>query len=194
MKTILLATRNKDKYRIISKLLSTENFKNYDFLSLNDINDEIINEKEIGNVLERSYQKAINAFNSLKDKSFDYIIGIDDGIKMKGQMIENVKEYINAILDDKYLEENEKIQIVRAYTFFNKEGKNKSIVTEIPFKYVKLKESFKLEENSYPLSHVMAPLNSNKSVFELNDDETNQYYLDYSKEEFKKVELYFNDK
>ncbi len=40
----------------------------------------------------------------------------------------------------------------------------------------------------------MAPLNSNKTVFELNDDETNQYYLDYSKEEFKKVELYFNDK
>jgi len=193
MKKILLATRNKDKFRIISKLLKTDNFKDYDYLCLDDINDEIIDKKEEGDVINRSYQKALNVYSNLKNNSYDFIIGIDDGIMMKGKMIENIKNYIKSIIDNEYLEENEKIFIVRAYTFFDKNGKYKSIVTEIPFKYIPLKEKFEIKENSYPLSRVMAPLNGNKAVFALNEDETNQYYLNYSKSAFDEVENYFND-
>lgn len=193
MKQILIATRNKDKFRIISKLLSTENFKNYHFVCLDEINDEINDKKEEGDVLNRSYEKALNVYNSLSNNSFDYILGIDDGIKMKGKMIENIKDYIKSIIDNEYLIENEEIYIVRAYTFIDETGKHKSVVTEIPFKYIPVKEKFEIKENSYPLSHVMAPLNSDKAVFDLNDDETNQYYLDYSKLAFDEVEKYFND-
>lgn len=39
MKKILIATRNNDKFKIVSKLLSTNNFKNCLFYSLNDIDD-----------------------------------------------------------------------------------------------------------------------------------------------------------
>lgn len=193
MKKILIATRNKDKYSIISKLLSTDNFKNYQFISLNDIDEAIIDKKEEGDVVNRSYEKALNVFNSIKNNSYDYIVGIDDGIKMKGQMIENLKEYIKPIIDNEYLDENEEILIVRAYTFFNRDGKYKSVVTEIPFKYIPLKDKFEIRENSYPLSHVMASLDGNKSVSQLDKDETNEYYLSYSKKQFAEIEKYFND-
>lgn len=108
MKNILLATRNKDKYKIVSKLLSTKIFKDDNFYSLNEVEEKIIDKKEVGDIVNRSFEKAMNVYNNLNNNIFDYIIGIDDGIEMKGQMIENVKEYINSILEDKYLTEEKK--------------------------------------------------------------------------------------
>src|SRR5699024_1572476 len=121
MKKILIATRNNDKFRIISELLSSNNFKDSIFYSLNNIEEEITDEKETGDVIHRSLQKALNAYNNIKAE-YDYIIGVDDGIKIKEKMIENVKDYIKSIVDDKFLAQNEKVFIVRAYTFINKQG------------------------------------------------------------------------
>lgn len=193
MKKILIATRNNDKFRIVSKLLSTKNFKDFDFYSLNDIEENIINKKETGDIINRSLQKALNAHDSIKTH-YDYIIGVDDGIKIKGKIIENVKDYINLIIDDKYLQQNEEVFIVRAYTFVNKNGIYKSIITEIPFRYKRLKEKFEVLENSYPLSYVLSPVDSSKSVIQLSDDESNNYYLKFSQSKFDEVERFFNDK
>lgn len=193
MKRILIATRNKDKFRIISKLLKTNSFKEFEFLCLDDINDKIIDKKETGDILNRSYEKALNTYNNIHNNEFEYIIGIDDGIKIKGKIIENVKEYIKPIINDEYLKENEEIAIVRAYSFINSKGKRKSIITEIPFRYIKLKKDFIIEENSYPLSHVMAPVNSTTTVSELDENETNLYYLNYSNKAFEDVKLYYDN-
>lgn len=194
MKKILIATRNNDKFRIISKLLATNNFKNYAFYSLNSIEEDIIDKKESGDIINRSLEKALNAaeHENIKD-NYDYIIGVDDGIKMKGKMVENVKDYINLILDDKFLSENEQVSIVRAYTFINNKGMHISIITEIPFKYIKLKEKFAVLDNSYPLSHVLSPINSSKVVAELSEEESNTYYLNFSQSKFNEVENFFND-
>lgn len=193
MKKILIATRNNDKFKIVSKLLTTKNFKNSNFYSLNDIEEDIIDKKETGDIINRSLQKALNAHDSIKNY-YDYIIGVDDGIKMKGKIVENVKDYINLIIDDKYLQQDEKVFIVRAYTFVDKNGIYKSIVTEIPFKYKKLEEKFEILENSYPLSYVLSPIDSLKTVIQLNDDESNEYYLKFSQPKFEEVERFFNDK
>lgn len=192
MRKILIATRNRDKFRIVSKLLNTNNFKDSIFYSLNDIEEDIIDKKETGDIINRSLQKALNARNSIKN-SYDYIVGVDDGIKMKGKMIENVKDYINLIIDDKYLSQNENVFIVRAYTFIDKKGTCKSIVTEIPFKYIKLKEKLDILADSYPLSHVLSPIDSSKTVTQLSDDESNVYYLKFSQSKFDEVEKFFND-
>lgn len=191
---ILIATRNNDKFRIISKLLTTNNFKDSMFYSLNNIEEDIIDKKESGDIINRSLEKALNAaaHENIK-KNYDYIIGIDDGMKMKGKMIENVKDYINLILDDKFLSENEQVSIVRAYTFINNKGIYMSIITEIPFKYIKLKEKFDILDNSYPLSHVLSPINSSKVVSELSEEESNTYYLNFSQSKFNEVEAFFND-
>lgn len=192
MKKILIATRNKDKFRIVKMLLSTNNFKNFNFYSLDDIKEEIIDKKEIGDIENRSFQKAKNAYDVLKE-SFDYIVGVDDGIKIKGNVIENVKKYIKMIIEDDFLEEKEIVQIVRAYTFINKEGIFKSIVTEIPFEYIKLQTKINISENSYPLSYVLSPIGTLKTVVELSEEESNLYYLKYSQKEFDKVENFFYD-
>lgn len=192
MKKILIATRNKDKFKIIEKLLSTQNFTDYKYYSLDDIDESIVDKKERGSVIERSYQKALNAFNCINSK-YDYIVGVDDGIKMKRKIIENVKDYISLIIDDKFLKEGEVVYIVRAYTFINSDGIYKSVLTEIPFKYTKLKEKINIHENSYPLSNVLTPIDSLKTVIKLSADESNTYYLKYSKSSFDEVEEFFNN-
>lgn len=192
MKNILIATRNKDKFKLLSKLLSTELLKDSKFFSLNDIEDEIEDKKEVGDIKNRSYEKAMNAYLSIKNNIYQYIIGIDDGIEMKGQMIENVKEYIKDILDDKYLKEDEIVYIKKAYTFIDKNGVFKTIVTKIPFKYKKLTDHFEIEENSYPLNHVLTPVDSNLRLVDIDEEITNNYLLTYSKEGFDEVEKFFN--
>lgn len=192
MKNILIATRNKDKFKLLSKLLSTELLRDSKFFSLNDIEDEIEDKKEVGDIKNRSYEKAMNAYLSIKNNIYQYIIGIDDGIEMKGQMIENVKEYIKDILDDKYLKEDEIVYIKKAYTFIDKNGVFKTIVTKIPFKYKKLTDHFEIEENSYPLNHVLTPVDSNLRLVDIDEEITNNYLLTYSKEGFDEVEKFFN--
>lgn len=193
MENILIATRNKDKFKLLSKLLSTELLKDSKFFLLNDIEDEIEDKKEVGDIKNRSYEKAMNAYLSIKNNIYKYIIGIDDGIEMKGQMIENVKEYIKDILDDKYLKEDEIVYIKKAYTFIDKNGVFKTIVTKIPFKYKKLTNHFEIEENSYPLNHVLTPIDSNLRLVDIDEETTNNYLLTYSKEGFDEVEKFFND-
>lgn len=118
---------------------------------------------------------------------FQYIIGIDDGIKMKGKLRENVKDYIQAILDDKYLAEGEQVNIVRAYCFMEKNGTSNTVITEIPFRYKKINRKIELKEHSYPLSNVLMPFDSNKTVAEMDKEENNQYYLKYSEKKIKEV-------
>lgn len=193
MKKILIATRNKDKFKIVSKLLTSKLFKGYKCYSISNLKETIDEKKETGNITNRAFEKAKNIFDNLKNNDFDYIIGIDDGIEMKGKIIENVKDYIKLIIENKYLEENELIYITRAYSFIKNNGDNYSIFTKIPFKYKKLEYKLNIKENSYPLSHVMMPLNSNKTVIEQNDSEANNYYLKYSEKEFDSVKVFFDD-
>ena len=193
MKKILLATRNKDKFRIISKLLNPF-FKDYSFYSLDDIKDEIIDKKETGDVMNRSYEKAKNVFDCIKDNEYEYTIGVDDGIKIRGEMIENVKEYMGKIVDDELLEENEIVYIVRAYTFINNKGDKYSILTEIPFKYTKLNYKLEIEKDTYPLSYVLGPIDSDHPIKEMSPEESNEYYAKYSKDKFIEVQTYFNNK
>lgn len=193
MKKILIATRNKDKFRIVSKLLKTNLFPNANFYNISDINKEIVDEVEVGDINNRSRNKATNVFSQLDENIYDFIIGIDDGIKMKGSIVPNVKDYIKDILDDKYLTNGEIVYIVRSYTFVNKNKKIKTVITEIPFKYSKLDHEYSLEKNSYPLSHVLTSINSQVPVYKLTNDESNKYYSLYSKDSYKEIEEFFND-
>lgn len=187
MKKILVATENKDKFEIVTKILDKINDTTYEYYSLYDIKDFKKSSKEEGNIEERAYNKANQVYSNIKENDFEYIIGIDDGIKMKGTLRENVKDYINDIINDKYLFEGEQIEIVRAYCFMKKDGEYKTIITEIPFKYKKNNGTLKIEQNSYPLSNVLRRLDSKKTIAQMDKDENNQYYLKYSEEKIKEV-------
>ena len=149
MNKILIATRNKAKFKIVSKLLSISIFKNYKYYNLNDLDEEIIDKKENGDVINRSYEKAKNAYDNIKNNDFKYIVGIDDGIKIRGKIIENVKELIKPIINDEYLNNDEIVYIVRAYTFFDNTGNYYKILTEIPFKYKKIAYYLEIVGNAF---------------------------------------------
>lgn len=187
MEKILIATKNKDKFEIVTKILNKINNVSYEYYSLYDIKNLEKSDKEEGNIEVRAYNKANQIYSSIKYNHFKYIIGIDDGIKMRGILRENVKDYIKDIINDKYLSEGEQVEIVRAYCFMNEKGEYKTVTTEIPFKYQKYNGNLKIEENSYPLSNVLRPIDSDKTVAQMDKNENNQYYLKYSEKKIKEV-------
>lgn len=187
MEKILIATKNKDKFEIVTKILNKINNVNYKYYSLHDIKNFKKSDEEEGSIEERAYNKANQIYSSIKENDFEYIIGIDDGIKMKGILRENVKDYIEDIINDKYLSNGEQVEIVRAYCFMNKKGEYKTVTTEIPFKYQRFNGNLKIEENSYPLSNVLSPLTFDKTVAQMDKNENNQYYLQYSEKKIREV-------
>ena len=187
MKKILIATKNKDKFEIVTRILNKINNASYEYYSLYDIKNIEKSDKEEGNIEERAYNKANQIYSNIKENDFEYIIGIDDGIKMKGILRENVKDYIEDIINDQYLSEGEQIEIVRAYCFMNKKGEYKTVTTEIPFKYQRYNGSLKIEKNCYPLSNVLRTLTSDRTVAQMDKDENNKYYLHYSEKKIKEV-------
>ena len=187
MKKILIATKNKDKFKTIKQVLGKIAKKEYEYYSLYDIEGIQKDEKENGTIDKRAYNKANQIYQSLPNNDYEYIIGIDDGIKLKGILRENVKDYLNEIINNNYLAEGEQIEIVRAYCFMNKSGEYKSTIIEIPFKYKKYNGDLKIEENTYPLIHVLTPIDSDKPVSEISNEDDINYCLKYTIEKVKEI-------
>ena len=182
MKKVLIATTNTDKYNAVSKIFNKTIFPNnkYSLHSLKDVDKELIDEKEIGNNIERARVKAKNAYDVFKD-DFDYIVGLDDAIRIKGELHPNIKDYINKILFDNFIDDGEEYSFNRAYCIMNKKGKMYETNLEIPYIYHD-NNSIKLEEQSYPLSRVAYPIGYDKSIDELNENDEVNYYLKYVKD------------
>ena len=183
MEKVLIATTNKDKYSVVSKIFKKTIFPedDYEIVCLTD-NMNIPDEKETGNNKERARAKALNAFTHLKEYNFDYIVGLDDAMIVKGKDEPNIKEYINKILFENYLDEGEQYAFNRAYAIIDKDGKMYEVDIAIPYEYHKLKKEFKLEDHSYPLSYVSSPVGSNIPVSDLSDEEATEYFLKYVKD------------
>lgn len=189
MKTILLATSNKSKFKIVKDLLQRAGLEEteYQILSLKDINYVGPDEKEQGSIDQRAKAKAMSVSNNVSNRNdYDFIIGIDDGIELKGTIRENVKDHINKILFENYLEKDESIIFPRAYCCINKEGITFEIIAKIAYKYTP-KDNLVVEPNSYPLSQVAALLNSDKSLTDMDENEANEYYWESCKEEIIKL-------
>ena len=189
MKKILLATSNKDKFKIVKYLLQNAGLteSEYEIVSLKDINYTATDEKEEGKIDERARKKAISVRNNITEKEkYEFIIGIDDGIELKGTIRENVKDHINMILFENYLQENESIIFPRAYCCIDKYGRMYETIVKIEYQY-KHKDNLKIEPNSYPLSQVAIPLGSDKPLTEMSEEEGNKYCWEYSKNEIIKL-------
>lgn len=183
MKKVLIATTNKDKFKIVSRLFNDTIFPSSEYEILGLSSDmKIPDEKESGSNIERARAKALNAFNYLKDYNFDYIVGLDDAIIIRGKVEPNIKEYINKILYENYLEDGEEYAFNRAYCIIDKEKNIYEVNLDVPEIYHPLKGNFTLEEHSYPLSHVSYPIGYNKPVCELSEQESNNYFLKYVKD------------
>lgn len=189
MKKILVATTNKDKFKIISCLLRKSGLAedNYQILSLDDINYDGPDNKEVGDITERARRKAETVKRYFNNTTYDYFIGIDDGIILKGQMIENVKEYLKKILYENYLSDGEEIIFPRAYCIIGRGNEEVfQEVIEIPYVYMS-RDNVSLKKFSYPLSQIAAPIGYDKPIAEMTTEESNNYYWKYSETKIEKL-------
>ena len=189
MKKLLIATENKEKFKIVSWLLRKTGLteENYQILSLKDINYNGPDKKEVGDITQRARIKSETVKQYFSNATYDYFVGIDDGIILKGQMIENVKEHLKKILYENYLSDGEEIIFPRAYYIV---GRNNDEVfqevIEIPYVYMPRNNAC-IKEFSYPLSQVSAPIGYDRPIAELTTEEANNYYWKYSKLKMEKL-------
>jgi len=180
MDKVLIATTNIDKYDAVSKIFKKTIFPSNKYIILK-LSDEmnIPFEKEFGSNINRAYTKAINAYDYLKKYDFDYIVGLDDAIVIKGIIQPNIRKYINKILFENYLSDGEEYAFNRAYCILDKAKNKYEINLSIPYIYNSLKEEITLKEYTYPLSKVSYPIGYNKPICDLDEEEEVSYYLKY---------------
>ncbi len=179
-KRILFATKNHDKFKLVSNLFKAVGYVDYDFDYLGSINLPCDDIKEVGSVTDRAKQKAIYIKNFLKEKNnndFVAVIGVDDGIMIGDEIKENVKDLILPIIKGELLKDSEIIYICRAF-FIISGNKTKEIFTKIPFKYKKT-DNVEIKENSYPLSHTLTTIDNEIFISDMSKEEENNYYLKY---------------
>ncbi len=183
MKTVLIATTNNDKFDAVSKVFRNTIFPESEFI-IKQMTKEmnVPDEKEEGVNVQRARAKALNAFNHLKEYDFDFIVGLDDALFVKQRFEPNIKEYINKILFENYLEDGEEFGFNRAYCIVDKNEQFYETNITIPYIYHPLKEGFKLEDHTYPLSKVSFAIGYDKPICELNEKDEIEYYLRYVKE------------
>ena len=187
MKRVLIATTNFDKFNIVSRVFENTIFAKDEFIieSLADINLSIKDEKETGTNLERARTKAINAFNALRKSEYryDFVVGLDDAIRVKGILEADIKMYIEKILYENYIDDGEVYAFNRAYVIIDKNKKMYETTIDIPYVYHKLKEKIQLKDHTYPLSRVAYPLGIDKPICDLNEKDEIDYYLKYVKKD-----------
>ena len=148
MKKVLIATTNIDKYKAVSKVFENTIFPKDEYIieSLSNIKLNLKDEKEIGTNLERARTKAINAFNALKesDYNYDFVVGLDDALRVKGVLEANIKKHIDEILYGNYFSEGEEYAFNRAYVIIDKNMKMYETAIDIPYVYHGVKEKLQV--------------------------------------------------
>ena len=190
MKKVLIATTNNDKYDTVAKIFKNTIFPEEEYI-IEKMTDEmnIPDEKEEGNNVERARKKAINAFNHLKDYNYDFIVGLDDAIFIKGELRPNIKEHLKMILFDNYLDDGEEYGFNRAYCIIDKNNKIYETDIYMPYIYHKLKDNLEIKEHTYPLSKVAYPVGFTIPICELNETQEIEYYLNYSKDKLLSLNI-----
>ncbi len=183
MKRVLIATTNNDKFDAVNKIFRRTIFPEDRYVIEKLSKDmDLPDLKEEGSNVERARTKAMNAFNHLKSYDYDYIVGLDDALYIRGRMEPNIKEYISKILYERYLYDGEEYAFNRAYAIVDKEGNIYEIALSIPYIYHELKNDYELEEYTYPLSKVAYPIGYDRPICELDSKEEIEYYLKYVKD------------
>ena len=183
MKKVLIATTNRDKYNAVSKIFKKTIFPDDEY-EIQKIDDRmnLPDEKECGTNVERARSKALNAFNHLKEYGFDYIVGLDDALFINGKLEANVKDYLNKILYENYLNDGEEYAFNRAYCVIDKKKNMYEVDLKIPYIYHGLKKDYTIKNFTYPLSQVSYPIGYDVPISELNEDDEINYYLKYVKD------------
>lgn len=193
MKKVLIATTNVDKFKAVSKVFENTIFTKDEFIieSLSNIKLNIKDEKEIGTNLERARTKAINAFNAVNKSgyNYDFVVGLDDAIRVKGILEADIKKHIEEILYGNYINDGEEYAFNRAYVIIDKNMKMYETTIDIPYVYHKINEKVQLKDHTYQLAIVAYPLGSDKPICDLSEKDEIDYYLKYVKKDLLNLNI-----
>ena len=168
MQRVLIATTNRDKFKVVTRIFKNTIFPESEYEISCLTSDMILpEEKETGTNVERARQKALNAYNA---------------VIIKGRVEPNIREYISKILYENYLEDGEEYAFLRAYCIIDKDKNIYETNLSIPEIYHPLKKDYKLEDHTYPLSQVSYPIGHDKPICDFSDKEATEYYLKYVKD------------
>lgn len=189
-KTILIATRNRDKFEIASGIFARLGLKEYGFINLHGLNiTEDIKEK--GTIADRAKQKA-DFFEKIvsrkKRPKITAILGIDDGLILPGKKraSSNSKEMTDAFLSGKLISVGDTVQLARAFALNVLDSKKRrTCITKIPFKFLGSSQNIKRTEGKYPLNDVFGLCGNERSVNTTNKRECFGYYLKYCKKDLE---------
>jgi hypothetical protein len=188
MKNFLIATKNRDKYQIVSALIAKAVPEDVSFHILKDIDIEITEE---GSILERAEQKARTYWEYLdkaeRDK-YTAVIGVDDGFSLssEGAGDPNSKDLTDKILSGAFIKEGETIWIKRGFALYNNDGL-KSCLTAIPFIFLGNPLNILRQEGVYPLSSVLGLVGRDIPVKDADFNDTISYYLKYCGDDLKRL-------
>ena len=193
MKKVLIATTNIDKFKAVSKVFENTIFPKDEYIieSLSNVELNIKDEKEIGTNLERARTKAINAFDAVNRSgyNYDFVVGLDDAIRVKGILEANIKEYIDKILYGNYISEGEEYAFNRAYVIIDKNKKIYETTIDIPYIYHKINEKIQLQDHTYQLAIVAYPIGYDKPICDLDEKDEVEYYLKYVKNDLLNLNI-----
>jgi len=187
---IVIATKNLHKFSLITETLVALGLGEYAFLNMYDIaySGEI---EETGTIEERAKQKARAALEYLsgeQKQSIRAIIGIDDGIAIKGIVTANARELTEGIVKGIALEPGEKVTDVRAhYGIILPEEEAISCQTFIPCIYRGSNGDVPHEENAYSLMQVFSYEGSKKTIADSSPEEILKNNLHYCGQELEVV-------
>lgn len=180
---VLIATKNKDKFNIISNMLISILGNNITLKDLSDYKNYIEKEEE-GDNIERAKFKARNFLEQV-DEYFDFVLGIDDGIIIDNIEYVTVKNHLYDIVIGNKVKIGTKIYITRAYYLITNDKKEYFCYNKIPYIVRKKLNSF--DEVGYPLNAVISTIDNEKVLTERTDKELNDYFLKYSKDDLIKL-------
>ena len=187
MKEVLIATTNKDKYDAVSTIFKNTIFKENKY-EISRMTKNIPEEQEVGDNVQRARNKALNAYKYFKD-DYDFIVGLDDAIRVNGKLEPNIKKYLDKILYENYINDGDEYSFNRAYCIVDKKGKLYETTIDIPYIYHPLKDRMELKACTYPLSKVAYAIGYNKPISDLNKEEETEYYLKYVKKEIMNLNI-----
>ena len=197
MKTLLIATKNDDKYRIASSLIGKILFDNFSFQNLKNagIDYDIT---EVGSILERAEQKATEFWNILgntNQNNYIATIGIDDGFSLikDSEGDPNSKELTDKILNGKFIKQNDIIWLKRGFAIYNDSIGLKSCLTSIPFVYLGNPDNISRQEGIYPLSYVLCPIDKSVSMKDIEFKDAIQYYFKYCGDDLENLFIHIKN-
>ncbi|MFA6096243.1 MAG: hypothetical protein WC788_01285 [Candidatus Paceibacterota bacterium] len=187
-KTILIATRNRDKFEIVSGILTRLGLNKYKYSSLYDLN-VIEDVKEKGTIVNRAKQKA-DFFEKIvikkKIPNIIAVLGIDDGLILPGKKraSSHSKELTGSILSGKLISVGDTVQLARAFALnVLSPKKSRTCITKIPFRFLGSSQAVKRIEGKYPLNDIFGLCGNAKPVNSTSEEECFEYYLRYSEKE-----------